>query len=194
MNCIQGFSVPWLNSRGEGQPSRDQDCATAWTRSVERRMHIESQRYGMYTIEILKALHARICVVFWPLRHCLSFNSHIGIHTHAHLWETYVHSVPVPSACCVLFSTFSGMKSSMREVSSLRICPSIVGTTVLRHVSPPELARAAAVNKSCYSESDDQRLWSSHFLQEWSPECCVSSHLPRSVTCYDAVFLLHLHA
>jgi hypothetical protein len=45
---------------------------------------------------------------------------------------------------------------------------------ILGHLSPAELAQAASINKACSSASEDQRLWSPHFVREWGLECHVS--------------------
>jgi hypothetical protein len=54
---------------------------------------------------------------------------------------------------------------------------------ILGHLSAPDLARAASLNKTCKSVCHDTRLWLPHFVRTWSPEVCVSPlvHVPSNL-------------
>ncbi len=68
--------------------------------------------------------------------------------------------------------------ANCEEGQSTKDLPLRCWHNILVNVSPPDLGRAASVNKTCNSVSNDQRLWLPHFVRDWSPESCVSAKFP----------------
>jgi hypothetical protein len=116
-------------------------------------------------------LHARRCLVSRPSKYVFVCGMHAlypGRHLPSH----------PPLFINLQIECVSGMNPDCNGGEQAKDLPLGCWHNILRHASPPDLAQAASVNKTCYSVSNDQRLWLPHFVREWSPECCVSTFCP----------------
>jgi hypothetical protein len=91
------------------------------------------------------------------------------------LWLMTLKLSPETSTTFQLFhSGMAGLNAGGGQADDL---DDLSWEDVLKELDPAELARAASINKSCKKVSYDNKLWYKHF-KTWSPEACVSSHVP----------------